>query len=100
MNVIKARAWDGERMIYDTDGLTVGEIIDRYETVMLWTGVNDTVTGAEIYESDILRTSWGDREVKWGKYSAAWMVDAVKELGFIAGERRVLGNVYEGMRDE
>ena len=97
---IRVLAWDGERMIYDSGGLTVGQIIDWCENVMLWTGYKDTVTGAEIWEGDMLKTCYGIREVQWGEYAAAWVLERLVNLGDVSGSREVVGNIWEGEKDE
>ena len=59
MRQIRVRAWDGKKMVYPHSdnggfkGLTSGDILNRFETVMESTGLTDK-NGKEIWEGDIV----------------------------------------------
>jgi uncharacterized phage protein (TIGR01671 family) len=121
MRDIKFRAWDGEQMIYTTDEFrseqfltTAGDILNRYDTVMQYTGLKDW------HEGDILRsihfvTAKGTKEylihiIKWSNEYTGWIAvsvdnedDSLKTNGNCqlwvylkdAPDAEKIGNIYE-----
>jgi uncharacterized phage protein (TIGR01671 family) len=55
MREIKFRAWDtfNNNMVYQTENLTAGKILNRFDVIMQYTGLKDK-NGKEIYENDII----------------------------------------------
>ena len=106
---VKYRAWDKENncMIYPLfkekgiGELRVGELIDRYEIRMQYTGLKDKDgKGKEIYHKDIFGSRNGNVTVEWidDGWFVCWDDDGLQRLnGFISQnpDYPIIGNIYE-----
>ena len=109
MRELKFRAWDEENKnivyaLFKEEGigeLRQGELIDRYDIVMQYTGLKDK-NKREVYFDDIFRTKYGIGVIVWmddrlgiasGKIGEYHAVDEISKKEIEDGE--VIGNIYE-----
>ena len=105
---IKFRAWDemNKRMIYPyaksfNNILSNGDILNRWENVMQFTGATDC-NGDEIYDGDIIEfdaKEWGNNEtnihvVSWDITQHGWSFGGGGQQNDMEW-RTVIGNIYE-----
>lgn len=99
MREIKFRAWDEstKEMHYIDDsvyfGLSAGDILNRFDCVMQYTGIKDTY-GVDIYEGDIVVYFDGDdfKDVR-AIVEFDDLTDVPDWLSW--SEKIVVGNIYE-----